>query len=169
MYQSKSAQEKRFFHYQQNLNFLNNIKQVQPKLARQIYDEMYYKQHAQKAYRHLVAFLNNHLDTTETHMCSQDYSGIKFSKVPAKAMKLSARDLLELKVIDETFTKMTEDEIAKAKGLRIKVIRFKSGMSYDELANNSPLGRYAEGKLRLLNGHYPIGEPEVGDLIKIVE
>mgnify|MGYP006233864275 FL=1 len=75
----------------------------------------------------------------------------------------------QLKVIDETFTKMTEDEIAKAKGLRIKVIRFRSGMSYDELANNSPLGRYAEGKLRLLNGHYPVGEPEIGDLIKIVE
>ena len=75
----------------------------------------------------------------------------------------------QLKVIDETFAKMTEDEIAKAKGLRIKVIRFRSGMSYDELANNSPLGRYAEGKLRLLNGHYPVGEPEVGDLIKIVE
>ena len=75
----------------------------------------------------------------------------------------------ELKIIDETFTKMTEDEIAKAKGLRIKVIRFRSGMSYDELASNSPLGRYAEGKLRLLNGHYPDGKPEVGDLIKIVE
>ena len=72
-------------------------------------------------------------------------------------------------MIDETFTKMTEDEIAKTKGLRIKVIRFRNGMSYDELANNSPLGRYAEGKLRLLNGHYPVGEPKVGDLIKIVE
>ena len=75
----------------------------------------------------------------------------------------------QLKVIDETFAKMTEDEIAKAKGLQIKVIRFRRGMSYDELANNSPLGRYAEGKLRLLNGHYPVGEPKVGDLIKIVE
>ena len=75
----------------------------------------------------------------------------------------------QLDIIDETFTKMTKDEIAKAKGLRIKVIRFRSGMSYNELADNSPLGRYAEGKLRLLNGHYPIGEPEVGDLIKIVE
>ena len=75
----------------------------------------------------------------------------------------------QLKVIDETFTKMTEDEITKAQGLRIKVIRFRSGMSYNELASNSPLGRYAEGKLRLLNGHYPVGEPEVGDLIKIVE
>jgi hypothetical protein len=37
------------------------------------------------------------------------------------------------------------------------------------LAGNSPLGRYAEGKLRLLNGHYPEGTPEVGSLIKIVE
>ena len=39
----------------------------------------------------------------------------------------------QLKVIDETFTKMTEDEIAKTKGLRIKVIRFRNGMSYNEL------------------------------------
>ena len=72
-------------------------------------------------------------------------------------------------LINESFTKMTKDEIEKAKGLRIKVIRFRKGMSYDELADNSPLGRYAEGKLRLLNGHYPKGEPNVGDLIKIVE
>ena len=42
-------------------------------------------------------------------------------------------------------------------------------MSYKELADNSPLGRYAEGKLRLLNGHYPNGKPEIGSLIKIVE
>ena len=42
-------------------------------------------------------------------------------------------------------------------------------MSYQNLASNSPLGRYAEGKLRLLNGHYPMGEPEIGSLIKIVE
>ena len=75
----------------------------------------------------------------------------------------------QLNVINETFTKMTKDEIAKAKGLRIKVIRFRSGMTYQDLASNSPLGRYAEGKLRLLNGHYPTGEPKVGDLMKIVE
>jgi predicted Zn-dependent protease len=72
-------------------------------------------------------------------------------------------------IIETSFEKMTEEEISKSKGLRIKVIRFKQGMSYKELANNSPLGRYAEGKLRLLNGHYPEGIPEVGSLIKIVE
>jgi predicted Zn-dependent protease len=72
-------------------------------------------------------------------------------------------------IIETSFEKMTEEEISKSKGLRIKVIRFKQGMSYKELAGNSPLGRYAEGKLRLLNGHYPEGIPEVGSLIKIVE
>jgi hypothetical protein len=50
-------------------------------------DEHYYKQHALKAYRHLVSYLNYHIDTTETHMCGKDYSGINFSHVPAKAMK----------------------------------------------------------------------------------
>ena len=84
-------------------------------------------------------------------------------------VRTKLKDIQTGKIIDETFAKMTKDEIAKAKGLRIKVIRFRSGMSYNDLANNSPLGRYAEGKLRLLNGHYPVGEPEVGDLIKIVE
>jgi predicted Zn-dependent protease len=64
---------------------------------------------------------------------------------------------------------MTEEEISKSKGLRIKVIRFREGMSYKQLADNSPLGRHAEGKLRLLNGHYPNGKPRIGNLIKIVE
>jgi predicted Zn-dependent protease len=73
------------------------------------------------------------------------------------------------KIIETSFQKMNEEEVSKSQGLRIKVIRFREGMSYKELANNSPLGRYAEGRLRLLNGHYPEGTPEVGTLIKIVE
>ena len=73
------------------------------------------------------------------------------------------------KVIEASFQKMTEEEISKSKGLRIKVIRFREGMSYKQLADNSPLGRHAEGKLRLLNGHYPNGKPRIGNLIKIVE
>ena len=73
------------------------------------------------------------------------------------------------KVIETSFQKMTEEEVSKSQGLRIKVVRFREGMSYKELADNSPLGRYAEGRLRLLNGHYPEGTPEVDTLIKIVE
>ncbi len=78
-------------------------------------------------------------------------------------------DDAESSIIERSFQKMSKEEIAKSKGLRIKVIRYKKGMSYTELAKNSPLGRFAEGKLRLLNGHYPEGEPVIGSLIKIVE
>ena len=69
----------------------------------------------------------------------------------------------------KSFSKMTVEEIKKSKGLRIKVIRFRDGMSYESLAKSSPLGKYAIDKLRLLNGHYPNKDPMMGELIKIVE
>jgi len=68
-----------------------------------------------------------------------------------------------------SFKKMTENEIANSKGLKIKVIRFREGMSYDSLAQSSPLGKFAKEKLQLLNGHYPDGRPSIGDLIKVVQ
>tara|TARA_Y100000590_G_scaffold57526_2_gene60559 strand:- start:5464 stop:6960 length:1497 start_codon:yes stop_codon:yes gene_type:complete len=73
------------------------------------------------------------------------------------------------KQIVETFSKMSDVEVKNSKGLRIKVIRFRTGMSYESLAKQSPLGKFAEDKLRLLNGHYPNKNPKVGDLIKIVQ
>ena len=69
----------------------------------------------------------------------------------------------------KTFAKMTDAEVKNSRGLRIKVIRFREGMSYTKLAKQSPLGNFAEDKLRLLNGHYPNKNPKVGDLIKIVQ
>jgi len=73
------------------------------------------------------------------------------------------------KVIMETFSKMSKEEVKNSKGLRIKVIRFRKDMSYESLAKQSPLGKFAVDKLRLLNGHYPNKNPKVGDLIKIVQ
>ncbi len=75
----------------------------------------------------------------------------------------------DAKTILTSFKKMTTEEIANSKGLKIKVIRFREGMSYDSLAKSSPLGKFAKEKLKLLNGHYPEGSPQVGDLIKIVQ
>ena len=43
------------------------------------------------------------------------------------------------------------------------------GFSWPELARISPVGNYPEETLRLLNGYYPTGNPEVGSWIKIVE
>ena len=73
------------------------------------------------------------------------------------------------KGILKTFSKMSGDEVENSKGLKIKVIRFREGMSYIELAKSSPLGKYSVDKLRLLNGHYPNSSPKIGDLIKIVQ
>ncbi len=80
-----------------------------------------------------------------------------------------ASDDSSAKSIVKTFSKMSAEEVKNSKGLRIKVIRFRSGMSYETLAKQSPLGKFASDKLRLLNGHYPDKNPKVGDLIKIVQ
>ena len=69
----------------------------------------------------------------------------------------------------KTFSKMTESEIENSKGLRIKVIRVREGMTYKKLAESSPLGKHSIDKLKLLNGHYPDGNLKIGDLIKIVQ
>ena len=73
------------------------------------------------------------------------------------------------KSILASFKKMSESEIANSKGLKIKVVRFREGMSYESLAQSSPLGKFAKEKLQLLNGHYPNGQPSIGDLIKVVQ
>ena len=75
----------------------------------------------------------------------------------------------EVQLMLKSFSKMPQEEIEQSKGLRIKVIRFRDGMTYEKLAKSSPLGKYAIDKLRLLNGHYPDKNPIIGDLIKIVE
>lgn len=85
---------------------------------------------------------------------------------------ITMRDLTNdssAKKILASFKKMTENEIANSQGLKIKVIRFREGMTYETLAKSSPLGKFAKEKLQLLNGHYPNGSPNLGDLIKIVQ
>ncbi len=74
----------------------------------------------------------------------------------------------QVKNMLKTFSKMSKTEVVNSKGLRIKVIRFREGMTYEKLAESSPLGEFAIDKLRLLNGHYPNKNPKIGDLIKIV-
>ncbi len=99
---------------------------------------------------------------------------IKNNKTKPKVW-IAITDLKDLKNdasstdILKTFSKMSDKEVKNSKGLRIKVIRFRDGMSYEKLAKGSPLGKFALDKLRLLNGHYPDKSPNIGDLIKIVQ
>jgi len=68
-----------------------------------------------------------------------------------------------------SFREMTDEERAFAQPLRLRVITAQPGITYQELARRSPLGRFAEGHLRVINGMYPAGEPVAGQPLKIVE
>lgn len=52
---------------------------------------------------------------------------------------------------------------------RLRYVQVGDGFSWAALARISPVGNYPEETLRLLNGYYPTGNPEVGSWIKIVE
>lgn len=69
----------------------------------------------------------------------------------------------------QSFHPLTEKERALAKPLRIKIAAAKTGSRYAQLAEKSPIDSYAEQQLRLLNNHYPHGEPALNSQIKIIE
>lgn len=56
-----------------------------------------------------------------------------------------------------------------AKPPRIRVIEANAGTTIERLAAASPLDRYAEQQLRLLNDMYPEGDPEPGQQVKIID
>ncbi len=51
----------------------------------------------------------------------------------------------------------------------LRVVEADRNTSFSRLAEMSPLGRYAEQELRLINGLYPDGEVQPGQLVKTVE
>jgi predicted Zn-dependent protease len=68
-----------------------------------------------------------------------------------------------------TFHPMTDADKAKARALTIKLVKADQSTRFAQLAKASPLGRHAEGYLRLMNGFYPHGEPAPGQMLKVVE
>ena len=69
----------------------------------------------------------------------------------------------------ESFRPLTEEEKKSLRPLEIRTIKATEGLRYTDLAQKSPLTSNAESYLRLLNGQYPEGEPEAGQIIKIVK
>ncbi len=67
-----------------------------------------------------------------------------------------------------TFHQMTAAERDKAQPMTIQVIEADNDSSYESLSSQSVIEVDSEAQLRLLNGHYPDGEPNAGELIKIV-
>ena len=69
----------------------------------------------------------------------------------------------------KTFRRLRQNEFAQAEPYKIKIIRATENTRIADLAKESPLPKYAEQQLRLLNDLYPNKEPTPGQLIKIVE
>lgn len=56
-----------------------------------------------------------------------------------------------------------------AEGQHLRLVRARPGDTFANLAKASPLTEYNEPTLRLINDKYPDGEPQAGELIKIIE
>jgi predicted Zn-dependent protease len=68
----------------------------------------------------------------------------------------------------KTFRSMNAEDAKLASGNHLHIISAGSNSHYRDLATRSPIDRYAEEQLRLLNDQYPQGEPRSGQLLKTV-
>jgi predicted Zn-dependent protease len=68
-----------------------------------------------------------------------------------------------------SFDKMDADDRRVAKAPRVQILRAEEGTTMEALASRSPITNYALDKLRVINGLYPHGQPEPGQLIKVID
>lgn len=76
--------------------------------------------------------------------------------------------LADINGIIQGFHPITAAERAQARPYTLRLTKAQPNATYASLARESPLGRHAEGYLRLLNAAYPRGEPAAGQSLKIV-
>jgi len=67
-----------------------------------------------------------------------------------------------------SFDRMDKEDFAIAKLPRVQVVRAESDTTMEQLAAESPITNYALDRLRVMNGLYPVGQPDEGQLIKII-
>ena len=67
-----------------------------------------------------------------------------------------------------SFDRMNRDDFTVAKLPKVQVVRAEDDTTMEQLAQESPITNYALDRLRVMNGLYPDGQPEPGQLIKII-
>ena len=87
----------------------------------------------------------------------------------ARSPELAARHLEAMRTSVKSFHAISEAERKLARPLSIKLVTADANTRFAELARGSPLGRNAEGTLRLINALYPAGEPKPGQTLKVIE
>jgi len=69
----------------------------------------------------------------------------------------------------KSFRPLKPEDLKVALASSVQYIQATEGMTFEQLAKESPLKKYAEEELRLLNGHYPRGEPKDGEWLKVIQ
>ena len=82
--------------------------------------------------------------------------------------RLESHDAEFVSVI-RSFAGLSAADRKKAAPMHIRLVQVNKGDTYARLARNSPLGDDAQAQLRLLNGHWPDGQPEQGQWLKVVK
>ena len=67
-----------------------------------------------------------------------------------------------------SFDRISREDFQGAKAPTVQVVRAEEDTTMEQLAEESPITNYALDTLRVMNGLYPNGQPENGQLIKIV-
>ena len=67
-----------------------------------------------------------------------------------------------------SFDRMSREDFRTAKVPKVQIVRAESDTTMEKLAVESPITNYALDTLRVINGLYPNGQPEAGQLIKII-
>lgn len=75
----------------------------------------------------------------------------------------------EFDAISHSMNTLSSQDRANAAPRKIHLQRARRGDTYRSLAASSTLESYQVEQLRLLNGVYPDGEPEVGQLVKVIK
>jgi predicted Zn-dependent protease len=87
-----------------------------------------------------------------------------------KGADVYQKNVPNIDAVIKSFHAITDTERAEAKPYEIRTIVAPSGTTFAQLAKSIPqLGRNAEQQLRLMNGKYPTGEPQAGELIKVIQ
>ena len=68
-----------------------------------------------------------------------------------------------------SFDRMTRGDFRVARKPAVQVVRAENDTTMEQLASESPITNYALDRLRVMNGLYPDGQPEPGQLIKIID
>ncbi|GAB1235410.1 M48 family metalloprotease [Ferrigenium sp. UT5] len=87
----------------------------------------------------------------------------------AKTPQVLAAQRSTMEAAIRSFKQLSVQERAAIKPLILRMVKAAKGDTYAKYAARSPLGRNAEQYLRLLNAHYPQGEPVPGQTVKLIE